>query len=308
MKMIGFKVVVTASLLVIGGSLVLNQSMNIGQFVAAEIIILLVINSVEKLILGLESFYDILTSLEKLGQVVDKELEVQEGETPSYDDGITIELDQISYQVANREKPILKNVSFKLPPKSRVIIKGESGAGKSSLLQLLAGIIKPTSGHIYINNLSISSLFLNHFRSKLGLSLSEESPFEGTIKDNLTFGNNEITDDYIFKILDIVGLSQFIKEQSNGLQTILYPEGKQMSNTIAKKIVLARALIKQPKVLILEDALDQFNEDETNSIIDFITSNDNPWTLIVVGSNKRWISKCTQQITLENGEIKSIKF
>jgi ABC-type bacteriocin/lantibiotic exporter with double-glycine peptidase domain len=308
MKMIGFKVVVTASLLVIGGSLVLNQSMNIGQFVAAEIIILLVITSVEKLILGLESFYDILTSLEKLGQVVDKELEIQEGETPSYSDGITIELDQIYYQVANREKAILKNISFKLEPKSRVLIKGESGAGKSSLLQLLAGIIKPTSGHIYINNLSITSLFLNHYRSKLGLSLSVENPFEGTIKDNLTFGNSEIADDYIFKILDIVGLSQFIKEQSNGLQTVLYPEGKQMSNTIAKKIVLARALIKQPKVLILEDALDQFNEDETNSIIDFITSNDNPWTLIVVGSNKLWLSKCTQQITLENGEIKSIKF
>jgi ABC-type bacteriocin/lantibiotic exporter with double-glycine peptidase domain len=308
MKMIGFKVVVTASLLVIGGSLVLNQSMNIGQFVAAEIIILLVITSVEKLILGLESFYDILTSLEKLGQVVDKELEVQDGETPAYSNGITIELDQISYEVKNREKPILKNLSFKLQPKSRALITGESGSGKSSLLQLLAGIIEPTEGHIYIDNLSLTSLHINHYRSNLGLSLSQESPFEGTIKDNLTFGNTEISDDYIFKILNVVGLTQFIKEQNKGLQTIIYPEGKQMSYTIAKKIVLARALLKQPKVLILEDALDQFNQDETNAIIDFITSKDNPWTLIVVSTNKRWIDKCTQQITLENGEIKSIKF
>jgi ABC-type bacteriocin/lantibiotic exporter with double-glycine peptidase domain len=308
MKMIGFKVVVTASLLVIGGSLVLNQSMNIGQFVAAEIIILLVITSVEKLILGLESFYDILTSLEKLGQVVDKELEVQDGETPAYNNGITIELDQISYEVKNREKPILKNLSFKLQPKSRALITGESGSGKSSLLQLLAGIIEPTEGHIYIDNLSLTSLHINHYRSNLGLSLSQESPFEGTIKDNLTFGNTEISDDYIFKILNVVGLTQFIKEQNKGLQTIIYPEGKQMSYTIAKKIVLARALLKQPKVLILEDALDQFNQDETNAIIDFITSKDNPWTLIVVSTNKRWIDKCTQQITLENGEIKSIKF
>ncbi len=82
MQMIGFKVIVTASLLLIGGALVLNQEMNIGQFVAAEIIILLVIHSVEKLIVGLESFYDVLTSIEKLGQVVDKELEAQEGERP----------------------------------------------------------------------------------------------------------------------------------------------------------------------------------------------------------------------------------
>jgi len=71
-KMIGFKVVITAGLLLIGGMLVLNQRMNIGQFVAAEIIILLVITSIEKLILGLETFYDMLTSIEKLGQVVEK--------------------------------------------------------------------------------------------------------------------------------------------------------------------------------------------------------------------------------------------
>lgn len=307
-KMIGFKVIVTASLLVIGGTLVLNQSMNIGQFVAAEIIILLVINSVEKLILGLESFYDVLTSLEKLGQVVDKDLESQEGETPNFKNGVTLELDNVSYQVSNREKPILKNISFKIPSKSRTIINGESGSGKSSLLQLIAGVIEPTSGYIYIDNLSLSSLYLNYYRSQLGLSLSIENPFEGTIKDNLTFGNTNISDEDIFKILKIVGLTQFIKEQPKGLQTILYPEGKQMSYTIAKKIVLARAILKQPKVLILEDALDQFNVEETNSIIDYITSESNPWTLIVVSSNERWKNKCTQQITLENGEIKTIKF
>jgi ABC-type bacteriocin/lantibiotic exporter with double-glycine peptidase domain len=308
MKMIGFKVIVTASLLVIGGTLVLNQSMNIGQFVAAEIIILLVINSVEKLILGLESFYDVLTSLEKLGQVVDKDLESQEGETPDYKKGVTLEFDNVSYLVSNREKPILKNISFKIPCKSRIIINGETGSGKSSLLQLIAGIIEPTSGHIYIDNLSLSSLHLNYYRSQLGLSLSIESPFEGTIKENLTFGNTNISDEEIFKILEIVGLAQFIKEQPKGLQTILYPEGKQMSYTIAKKIVLARAILKQPKVLILEDALDQFNIEETNTIIDFLTSESNPWTLIVVSSNERWKNKCTQQITLENGEIKTIKF
>ena len=307
-KMIGFKVIVTASLLVIGGTLVLNQSMNIGQFVAAEIIILLVINSVEKLILGLESFYDVLTSIEKLGQVVDKDLESQEGETPNFKNGVTIELDNVSYQVSNREKPILKNISLKIPSKSRTIIKGESGSGKSSLLQLISGVTEPTSGHIYIDNLSLSSLQLNHYRSQLGLSLSIENPFEGTIKDNLTFGSTNISDEDIFKILNIVGLTQFIKEQPKGLQTVLYPEGKQMSYTIAKKIVLARAILKQPKVLILEDALDQFNVQETNEIIDFITSESNSWTLIVVSNNERWKNKCTQQITLEHGEIKTIKF
>jgi ABC-type bacteriocin/lantibiotic exporter with double-glycine peptidase domain len=306
MQMIGFKVIVTASLLLIGGALVLNQEMNIGQFVAAEIIILLVIASVEKLIIGLESFYDVLTSIEKLGQVVDKELESQEGERPIFKDGLRVELESVSYGVENKEKHIIKNLSLTINPTSRILIMGESGAGKSSLLRLISGVIEPTSGNIYVNNLSLKSLHLNHYRSQLGLSLSEESPFEGSIRDNLVFGNKSVEDEIIFDALEIVGLTQFLKEQSKGLETVLYPEGKQMSYTIAKKIILARAIIKQPKILILEDPLDQFNLEETVKIISYLTDPTKPWALIVVSSKKSWRTKCNQIITLEKGEIKSI--
>ena len=305
-QMIGFKVIVTAGLLLIGGALVLRQEMNNGQFVAAEIIILLVIASVEKLIIGLESFYDVLTSIEKIGQVVDKELESQDGETPLFKNGLILELDEVSYGVKDREKSIIKNMSFKLSPKSRVLVVGESGAGKSSLLRLISGVIEPTAGNIYINNLSLSSLHLNHYRSQLGLSLSEETPFEGSIRENLIFGNESIKDDLIFDVLENVGLSQFLKEQPNGLDTVIYPEGKQMSYTIAKKMILARAIIKQPKIMILEDPLDQFNLEETISIINYLTDEKRPWSLIVVSSKKSWRSKCTQTITLEKGQIKSI--
>ena len=305
-QMIGFKVIVTASLLLIGGALVLNQEMNIGQFVAAEIIILLVIQSVEKLIIGLESFYDVLTSIEKIGQVVDKELESQEGEKPLFKNGVTLEFDAVSYSVENRKKAILNNISFTLIPTSRILIQGESGAGKSSLVRLISGIIEPTEGNIYINNLSLASLHLNHYRSQLGLSLSDETPFEGSIRDNLVFGNRQIEEAIIFEALDTVGLNQFLKEQPNGLETVLYPEGKQMSYTIAKKIILARAIIKQPKIMILEDPLDQFNLEETLKIIHYLTDTKRPWALIVVSSKKSWRAQCNQTITLEKGVIKSI--
>ncbi|QTD38005.1 ATP-binding cassette domain-containing protein [Polaribacter batillariae] len=306
-QMIGFKVIVTASLLLIGGALVLRQEMNIGQFVAAEIIILLVIASVEKLIIGLESFYDVLTSIEKIGQVVDKALEPQEGERPLFKNGLTVELDEVSYNVEDRPKHILKNISLTLNPKSRVLVMGESGAGKSSLLRLLSGVIEPTAGNIYINNLSLSSLHLNHYRSQLGLSLSDETPFEGSIRENLVFGNSEIEEKIIFEALDTVGLNQFLKEQPNGLDTVIYPEGKQISFTVAKKLILARAIIKQPKVMILEDPLDQFNLNETKKIISYLTDVKRPWALIVVSSKKSWRTQCNQIIVLEKGEIKSIK-
>ena len=301
-QMISFKVIVTASLLLIGGALVLNQEMNIGQFVAAEIIILLVIASVEKLIIGLESFYDVLTSIEKIGEIVDKGLEKQEGEQPIFKDGLHIELDNVSYKVPDREKPILKNVSLKINQKSRILVTGESGSGKSTLFRIILGITEATSGNVYVNNLSISSLYLNDYRSQLGMSLSEESPFEGTIKENLTFGNKNISDNNIYEVLDKVGLTEFIKEQPLGLQTVINAEGSQMSYTIAKKIILARAIIKKPKILILEDPLDRFNQSEMKNIIDYVTNKSQPWALIVVSTSKNWIAKCDERILLEKGK------
>ena len=299
LQMIGFKVLVTAGLLIIGGVLVLNQEMNIGQFVAAEIIILLVIASVEKLILGLEPFYDVITSIEKLGQVVDKNLEPQEGETPDFKNNFKIELNEVGYAVANREKAILNDISLNIDTQTRLLIQGESGTGKSSLLRLVAGIIQPTKGRIHVNNLSLESIHLNHFRANLGLSLSEELPFEGNLRENITFGDPEVSDDDIYWAFEKVGLTDFFKEQARGLETVLYPEGKQISFTVAKKIILARAIVKKPKLLILEDPLDQFNSEETNSIIDFLSDPARPWGLVVVSANKQWQKGCQQILTLK---------
>jgi len=302
-KMIGFKAIITAGLLVIGGLLVLNQRMNIGQFIAAELIILLVITSVEKLILGLETLYDMLTALEKLGQVVDMPLESQEGETIDFDKEMSLELNGLSYSVPNRETPILNDITMTVNQNSRILIQGESGSGKSSLLRMLSGVIRPTSGHMFVNGLSVRGLQINHFRAHLGLSLSEEFPFEGTLRDNLTFGDTTISDSKILEILKVVGLSKFLKELPEGLSAMLYPEGKQMSYTNIKKIVLARGILKQPKLFILEDALDRFSEEETRSIIDYLCHPNQPWGLVVVSSNNYWKSYCKEVIHLKEGRI-----
>jgi len=158
-----------------------------------------------------------------------------------------------------------------------------------------------------VNNYPVKSLYLNNYRGQLGLSMKEETPFEGTIRENITFGNKSISDKDILEAFERVGLTSFLRRQPNGLQTILYPEGKQMSYTIAKKIVLARAIVKKPKILILEDALDQFNENETNRIIDFLTDASHPWAVVVVSSNPRWVNSCDEIITLEKGTVKDLQ-
>ncbi|WP_396633123.1 peptidase domain-containing ABC transporter [Maribacter sp. R86514] len=303
-QMIGFKVLVTAGLLLIGGLLVLNQEMNIGQFVAAEIIILLVISSVEKLILGLETFYDLLTSLEKMGQVVDKELEIQEGEKPFMENqAFTVELNDISYRVPQQKRQVISDLSLTITPNCTILLRGNSGSGKNTLLRIIAGIIEPDSGGVYINGVSLRGMNLNYYRSHLGQSLPEESPFEGTILHNITFGDKETTNEQVYWALDKVGLTEFVKKQPEGLNTVLYPEGKQIPYTISKKIVLARSIVRKPKLLILKDPLDQFNSEEADRILSFLSDSSNGWALLVVSENDKWIKKCSRIITMDQGQI-----
>ncbi len=303
-QMIGFKVLVTAGLLLIGGLLVLNQEMNIGQFVAAEIIILLVISSVEKLIVGLETFYDLLTSLEKMGQVVDKELETQEGEKPFLENqAFTVELSDISYSVPDPKREIISNLSLTISPTCTILLRGSSGSGKNTLLRIIAGIIEPDTGGVYVNGVSLKGMNLNYYRSHLGQSLPEESPFEGTILHNITFGDKDTTNEQVYWALDKVGLTDFVKKQPEGLNTILYPEGKQIPHTVSKKIVLARSIVRKPKLLILKDPLDQFNSEEADRILNFLSDSSNGWALLVVSENDKWIKKCSRIITMDKGQI-----
>jgi ABC-type bacteriocin/lantibiotic exporter with double-glycine peptidase domain len=302
-KMIAFKVAVTFGLLVIGGALVLNQQMNIGQFVAAEIIILLVIAAVEKLIVSLEILYDILTSVEKLGQVVDMDMESDEGKTPNLTKGMVLELNDVSYSVADREDPILTNIFIKVPKKSIVLVQGASGSGKSSLLRLLAGVNLPTKGSVFVNEHNLKAIHLSHYRSHLGMSLDDEAPFEGTLRENLTFGNPNRSAAQIREVVEVVGLQAFVKSQPLGFDTIIYSEGKRLSSTDIKKILLARAILKQPQLLLLEDPLDDLSQEETKRIIDYLSASSQPWSIIVVSSNPYWSEKCHQKITLSNGEI-----
>lgn len=302
-KMIGFKVTVTAGLLIIGGVLVLNQQMNIGQFVAAEIIILLVIASVEKLIVSLETLYDMLTSIEKLGQVVDLPMESQEGRNIDFSENLSVEFKEVSYSVMDRDLPILDNINLQINPREIVLIQGASGSGKSSLLRLLAGVNLPTTGTIYAGEHNLKGIQLSHYRSHLGLSLSDEAPFEGTLKENLTFGDSNIQDNEIRKVLEAVGLQDFVKGLQTGLDTIIYPEGKKLSYSVSKKLILARAVLQRPKMLILEDPLDQSTKKETEQIIDYLCDPIHQWSIVVVSNNNYWKKKCHQYIQLKNGSM-----
>jgi ABC-type bacteriocin/lantibiotic exporter with double-glycine peptidase domain len=301
-----FKVIITASLLIIGGYLVLSQEMNIGQFVAAEIIILLVISSVEKIILGLETFYDVLTAVEKIGQVTDMELEEEHTiENKTCYTNISLETENMSFQFPDTNFGILNNISLKINPGEKILIDGENGSGKTTLIRVLSGLLHPTSGNFFINDDTFRKIDIKQYRSRIGSIIQRETPFEGTILENITFNDKNISTEDLKWALDAVQLTAFIKTLPKGLDTKIYPEGKQLSSSNAQKILLARSIIHKPTILFYEEPTDQMDTNVANEIIDFITSKNNKWTVIVSSQNPHWLSKCTREITMQKGSILS---
>jgi ABC-type bacteriocin/lantibiotic exporter with double-glycine peptidase domain len=307
-QLTGFKIIITAGLLIIGGLLVINQQMNIGQFVAAEIIILSIITAVEKLFSGLELFYDVLTSLEKLGTVVDLELE-ESTENSTYvidQNNITIETQNISFQYPNAEKETLKSISLAIKPKQHTLIDGENGSGKTTLIRLLARIIEPTTGSIFINNTNYKKFSSAIYRSNIGLVTAQETPFEGTILENITCNNPEIKMDKVNELLDKLKLTDAIKALPKGLDTQISSEGKQINSSTIQKIILARCIINEPRLLFLENPLDKIDEENSKEILEYLCEEQQPWTLVVVSKNNYWEKICKQKIVLEKGTLKAV--
>lgn len=303
-QLIIFKIIITASLLSIGGFLVLSQQMNIGQFVAAEIIILLVINSVEKIIIGLETFYDVLTSIEKIGQVTD--LQLEEDTTFKSDTcytNISLETENLTFKFPDSDKEILNTISLKIEQGEKIAVEGENGSGKTTLIRILSGLLQPTAGSFYINDDTFRKINLKQYRSQIGSIIQGETPFEGTLLENITFNDNSVSTEDLKWAIDGVQLSSFIKSLPKGLETRIFPEGKQLSSSNAQKMLLARSIIHKPKILFYEDPTDMMDEKVANEIIDFITSEKNRWTIIVSSKNPYWKTKCNRSITMQNGAI-----
>lgn len=299
-----FKVVITASLLIIGGYLVLSQEMNIGQFVAAEIIILLVISSVEKIILGLETFYDVLTAVEKIGQVTDMELEEEYPvERKSCYTNISLETENVNFQFPDTNYGILNNISLKINSGEKILIDGENGSGKTTLIRVLSGLLHPTSGNFFINDDTFRKIDIKQYRSRIGSIIQGETPFEGTILENITFNDKSISTEDLKWALDAVQLTAFVKTLPKGLDTKIFPEGKELSSSNAQKILLARSIIHKPNILFYEEPTDRMDTNVANEIIDYITSEKNKWTVIVSSQNPHWLTKCTREITMQKGSI-----
>jgi ABC-type bacteriocin/lantibiotic exporter with double-glycine peptidase domain len=302
-----FRVLALGSFLVLGSVLVMQNELNIGQFVAAEILIFFVVDSVEKLIVLHETGYDVLTATEKLGQVADLPLEREGGvrveEFCGESQPMEVEMRNLNYKFQDGEALVLKNISLKIKPGERVAVAGYSASGKSTMMQILSVVRRDFTGSLLFNGLPKQNLDLRSLREHIGDLSSQEDLFKGSILENITLGNPRVTLARVLEVVEKVGLNEFVRESLRGLDTELLPGGRNIPRSTVTKILVARAIVGRPNLLVMEEPLAALSFKDRLNIAQFLTGKSHPWTFVCVTEDPVMAAVCDRVLILKEGEI-----
>ena len=303
---VGFKTLVTFVLLSLGGWLVINNQINVGQFVAAEIVIILIMSSSEKLILTLETVYDVLTALEKIGAVTDLPMESEKGvsfQEINDGKGMRVEVQNLSHHFSDAEQPILKNINLAIKSGEKICISGYNGSGKTTLVQILSCFLTNTEGSVLYNGVPRNNFNQVSLRAAIGDFSAQEAIFKGTLKENITLGYGDIMMNDLVKTSEAVGLMRFVASLPNGFDTLLLPEGRNLPRNVVVKIILARSIIRRPQLLAIEELMANLEHIDRLRIATLLTDKDQPWTLVAVTDDAELASRCDRIIVMKGGEI-----
>lgn len=302
-----FRILVLGGFLIIGSLLVMENELNLGQFVASEILILFVIESVEKLVLLHETGYDVLTAIEKIGQVLDLPIEREDGirveEFCKKDEPLDIEMRNLSYTYGDDDEKVLNDINLKIGHGERVVVTGYDASGKSTLLQILSVLKRDFKGTLLFNGLPKQNLHLRSLREHIGDVSSQEDLFKGTIIENITLGNTNIPLHRVLEVTEAIGLGGFIRNTAKGLDTELLPGGKNISRSVISKILVARALAGNPKLLAMEDPLGNLTFQDRQQIARYITNRKHRWTMVCVSADALLAAMSDRIIVLKEGSI-----
>ena len=221
----------------------------------------------------------------------------------------TIQIKNLSFQYPNKERKILKKLNFEIKKGERIGIKGETGVGKSTLIDLLLGFLTPTEGQILIDNKNIY-LNLNKWRSLIGYVPQKINVINGTIKDNILFGSTDYSEEIQNKKLqDSINISEFeqvIAGLKNGLDTIVGDKGLDLSGGQLQRLAFARALFKDPDILILDESTNALDLEIEKKLFNNLIKNKNEKTIIMISHNLETLKFCNSVFELKDSTLKNL--
>jgi ABC-type bacteriocin/lantibiotic exporter with double-glycine peptidase domain len=303
-----FKILITAVLLLLGLKLMIDRQLNIGQFIAAEIVIIMIMNSIEKIILKIDDVYDVMAGVEKISKITGLPVE-QNGALVlpiKKNEGIEVSFRNLTYSFPNHDTPAIDHLDLQVQAGERICISGSNGSGKSTLLQLLLGIYLPQEGAVSFNGIPLKNLDKSTLMNHVGNYISQDTLFDGTLLENITMGRKFLKQEDLFWSIEVAGLRRFVDSLPDGLSTRLVGGGARISESTAHKIIMARNLAERPSLFVVDDFLLGVEQSTKRDILRLLTDKKHHWTVFMASNDPMVMQASDRIVMMENGKIKSI--
>lgn len=299
--LLGVEVAAAVVLLGWGGFLVLEGQLSVGQLVASQLILTATLAAVAKFGKQLETAYDCLTAIDKVGHLVDLKVESDAGESPrsGSPQGVEVAIENLSFEYSPGA-PVLKGLNLRLEPGARVAWVAESSSGSTTLLDILYGLREPSSGHVDLDGLDLRHWKRSELRRHVARVHGDDEIFDGSLFDNVRLGNESVGLAEVREAMAAVGLLRKVQAMKLGLREPISILGRSLSGTERRQVLLARAMVAQPRLLLLDATLDGFEPEVIEKILAYLCAPSRPWTLLVVTRDPDVIQRFQRRITLRS--------
>ncbi|MFO0613434.1 MAG: ABC transporter ATP-binding protein [Polyangiaceae bacterium] len=296
---LGIQVVASAAVLGVGGWLVIEGKLSLGQLVAAELVVTLVVAGIAKLGKYLETYYDLLAGVDKLGQLVDLPLEAPTGlALPPPSPRAHVSVREVDVEVDSAQ--VLADVSFTLEAGARAVVRGETGSGKSALIDAIVGLRRPRRGRVEFDGVDARDLQIESLREQVALVRGTEI-FAGTVFDNVRAGRSDVGLAEVLSALERVGVRDAVDRLPEGVHSPLSSAGVELSAGQACQLMVARAIASRPRLIVVDGALEALDPRTRGALLDLLFSPTEAWTLLVATNDPSVARRAQQVIQLESG-------
>lgn len=296
---------VVAGILVYGGSLVLSNNSDLGasDFITYIIIFTQVLNPAKEISRAASSIQRGLASAERIFEVVDTPSSIQNIENPTEIEDFQREVvfDNVSFSYEKEQ--VLKNINFTLEKGRTIALVGPSGGGKSTIADLLPRFYDPSSGSVTIDGKDLKTIDIGSLRKQMGIVTQESILFNDTVFNNIAFGLEGISKEKVIEAAKIANAHEFIVQLENGYQTSIGERGSKLSGGQRQRLSIARAVLKNPPILILDEATSALDSQSEKLVQEALTNLMNNRTTLVIAHRLSTIQHADEILVIKKGQI-----
>ncbi len=292
----------SALLLGLGGALVADQQLSLGQLVAAELIVTPLVHRIARLGKYLESVYDLLAGADKIGVLFDLPLEPEQGKAAEATGPAHLRLRHASF--LRRGQPVLRDLDAELTPGAHVAVLGETGSGKSTLADLVAGLRAPSTGAVELDGLDLRELASEALRESIAL-VRESALFDGSLEDNVQVGRDDPR--ATREVLEALGILDELTTSTVGLTTSVRGANVPVCTGVARRLAVARAVLRRPRLLVLDQSVDELDDRARARVLALVLDREAPWTLLLLTRRPEVARRCERVLRLREGQLAEVR-